>query len=167
MSKAFTKDDVSDAPLILPRRAPLPAGMPNYVTARGLARLRLELAAVKQSSSLSSSSDGERAREGALQAARVAELEQRLAAAVLVESRLQAQGEVRFGATVSVENGAGRVRRYRIVGVDEANATEGAIAFVAPLARALLGKRLGEVATIQAPAGEEELVIVAIDYDDG
>lgn len=166
MSKAFTKDDdLGDAPLVLPRRAPLPPGTPNYVTARGLALLQAELAAERGHAPPMVLGDADHARHGALQAARSAELEQRLASAVLVESRNQAKDEVRFGASVRFENAAGAERRVRIVGVDEANAAEGAIAFVAPLARALLGKRVGDAALLETPGGEEELSVLDIDYE--
>ncbi|RYZ10315.1 MAG: transcription elongation factor GreAB [Myxococcales bacterium] len=166
MSKAFTKDDdAADAPLVLPRRAPLPVGTPNYVTAAGLSLLRAELAAERGRAPEASGSDAERARQASLHAARTAELEQRLASAVLVESSGQAKDEVRFGASVRFENAAGVQRRVRIVGVDEANAAEGAIAFVAPLARALLGKRVGDAALLRTPGGEEELRVLEIHYE--
>ena len=71
--------------------------------------------------------------------------------------------QVRFGATVTVD-GAGGVRRYQIVGVDEADAARGKIAFVSPLARALLGSAVGDTARLRAPRGEEELEIVAVEY---
>jgi transcription elongation factor GreB len=50
------------------------------------------------------------------------------------------------------------------VGVDEANGAEGHIAFVSPLARALLGQRVGDVVSVPTKGGTEELEIVAIDY---
>jgi transcription elongation factor GreB len=49
------------------------------------------------------------------------------------------------------------------VGVDEADAASGRVAFVAPLARALLGKRVGDAVTLRTPRGEEELEVVAIE----
>jgi transcription elongation factor GreB len=166
MSKAFTKDDgEGEPPLVTSRRAPLPDGAPNYVTARGLAQLRTEL---DQQSTLEAyvvGSDAERARAQALRAARIAEIEARLASAVLVHSEEQPQSEVRFGAAVEVRNLAGATRRYRIVGVDEADAAHGALAFVAPLARALLGKSVGDVALVSTPAGEDELEVLAVSYD--
>lgn len=169
MSKAFTKDDdAGDAPVFIAHRAPLPAGTPNYVTERGLAMLRAELALQLErwaGRQVAAGSDAERARAGALHAAHVAELEARLASAVLVERALQPRDEVRFGARVKIRAGSGDVRSYRIVGVDEADAASGAIAFVAPLARALLGKRIGDVALVSTPAGEDELEVVAIEYD--
>jgi transcription elongation factor GreB len=50
------------------------------------------------------------------------------------------------------------------VGVDEADASQGLLAFVAPLAMALLGRRIGEVAIFRTPRGDEEIDVVAIDY---
>ena len=66
--------------------------------------------------------------------------------------------------TVRAHDGA--IRHVQIVGVDEANPGAGLVAFVAPLARALLGRRVGESATVRAPGGAEELEVVTIDYDD-
>lgn len=74
--------------------------------------------------------------------------------------------EVRFGARVAVAAADGQVRRLQIVGVDEAEPGAGTIAFVAPLARALLGHRVGDTVTARAPGGVEELTVTAVDYDD-
>lgn len=168
MSKAFTKDDeAGELPLQLPRRPALPSGVPNYVTARGLKQLQSELELELKRPLPPSSSDTERARSHALRASRIAELESRIASAVLVRHDEQPRDEVRFGAAVEVKNLAGVTRRYRIVGVDEANAAHGALAFTAPLARALLGKRVGDVASVSTPSGEDELEVLAIRYEDG
>jgi transcription elongation factor GreB len=148
MSKAFTKDDDGgDGPLLVAPRVPLPSGSPNYVTERGLALLRAELGQELErwAARTPPTSDTERARAGARHAARVAELEARIGCAVLVDSARQ--------------------RTYRIVGVDEANAASGDVAFVAPLARSLLGKRVGDVELVRTPAGEDELEVLAIEYD--
>jgi transcription elongation factor GreB len=168
MSKAFTKDDdAGDAPLLVTRRAPLPSSSPNYVTERGLALLRAELTreVERWATRPQPASDAERARDGARHAAHVAEIEARIACAVLVESARQPRDEVRFGARVRVKNSAGSERTYRIVGVDEADAASGDVAFVAPLARSLLGKRVGDVELVHTPAGGDELEVLAIDYD--
>ena len=167
MSKAFTKDDdgAADAPLVLSRRAPLPAGSPNYVTPRGLALLVAELAKEQVAAHSEPASDGEQARAVALANARRAELEARIASAVVVDGAAQAHDEVRFGARVKVRNLAGVERTIHIVGVDEANPAELSLAFVAPIARSLLSKRVGDVASVKTPAGEDELEILAISYD--
>lgn len=163
MSKAFKKDE-DDEPLVVARRAPLPEGAPNYVTGRGLRALRHEreellgeLARLDAESEL--------ATRNALKA-RLAELEHRIASAELVDMQKQPRDEVRFGARVELLDGSGDVQRYRIVGVDEANAREGRIAFTAPLARALFGKRAGDAVIVRTPHGEDELEVRAIDYGD-
>lgn len=167
MSKAFTKDDdAGEAPLVSPRRALLPAGVPNYVTPRGLGQLQEELRAALEGELPTTDQDTERARAHALRLRRITELEERIASAVVVELDRQPRDEARFGATVTVQNEAGLVRRYRIVGVDEADAARSALAFTAPLARALLGKRVGDVAQVTTPGGEDELEILAISYDE-
>jgi transcription elongation factor GreB len=147
VSKAFTKDDRPDEPLVVRHRPPLPDGVPNYVTPRGLQALRAELAAAEPG-------------------ARRLELERRIAAAVLAPPPAD-RDEIRFGARVRMQDAAGEIRQVQIVGVDEANPAEGLIAFVAPLARALLGRRAGDAVTLRAPGGTEELDVVSIEYDAG
>jgi transcription elongation factor GreB len=170
VSKAFTKDDVPDAPLVVPPRAPLPEGVPNYVTARGLTLLRRELAALEMQRAAIAAADrddAERARQMARESARIAELAARIASAELVDPRRQPHDEVRFGATVTVRDDAGNERRYTIVGVDEADPASGRVTFLAPVARAVLGLRVGDVATLRTARGEESLEVVAIAYEAG
>jgi transcription elongation factor GreB len=166
VSRAFTKEDAPVAPLVTPR-APLPEGATNYVTPQGLAALRDELSGLERElGRLAASLDApDRASEHAGLLARIHSLEARLASAVLVDPAGQPRDEVRFGARVTVRSERGEERHYRIVGVDEADARRGAIAFVAPLARALLGKRVGEVAILRTPQREEELEVVFLSYD--
>jgi transcription elongation factor GreB len=164
VSKAFTKDDAADEPIVVPQRRPLPAGATNYVTPRGLASLRAELRALHDARAalVAAAEEPDRARELAALASRVRELEERIASAVLVEPGEHPRDEVRFGARVTVRGEGGDERQYEIVGVDEADAGAGRVAFVAPLARALLGKRVGDVVTLRTPRGEEELEVIAI-----
>jgi len=169
VSKAFTKDDSSDAPPVIPARAPLPPGTPNYVTARGLASLRTELAGLRlDRSHLEAHAEDEGApRELATATARLEELEDRVARAELVESTpasSDGRQTVRFGATVTAKNEEDEERTFQIVGVDEADAARGLVAFVAPLARAVLGKRVGDAVSLRTPRGVEELEVVGISY---
>ncbi len=170
MSKGFTKDDATDEPLVVPSRAPLPEGTPNYVTPRGLALLRGELddlfAQRARAQARAGEGDADAAREAAVLATRAGELELRIGVAALVDPKTQPQEEVRFGARVTVRAESGETRRYRIVGVDEAKIAEGRIAFTSPLARALSGKRGGDTAIVRTPRGEEELEVVDVAYDD-
>lgn len=167
MSKAFVKEDTQDEPLFVPARAPLPEGTPNYVTPRGLALLqaeREELLAQREQLEAVPSEDERRQRQAAL-AQRIADLDARLAMATVVTPSEQADDVVRFGATVTVLTGAGEEQRYQIVGVDEANAAEGRVSFLAPIARALLGRRLDDEVRLETARGVEALEIIAIDYE--
>jgi transcription elongation factor GreB len=148
VSKAFTKEDGPDEPVLIrhPHRPPLPEGTPNYVTPRGLQTLRAELAA---------------ARPGV----RRLELERHLGSAIVAPPPAD-RDQIRFGARVTMRTGDDGIRKVQIVGVDEANPVAGLIAFVAPMARALLGRRVGDSVTVRAPGGGEAVEIVAIEYDD-
>ena len=100
MSKAFTKDEAWEEPII-PPRAPVPAGVTNYVTPRGLGLLRTELAALEadRHGLEAERSDGdEYRRQLAILAARMSDLTARIASAVVVDPRYQPRDAVRFGA---------------------------------------------------------------------
>ena len=146
MSKAFTKDDRPDEPVLVRHRPSLPEGSPNYVTRRGLQGLRDLLATTEPGG-------------------RRAELEQRIATAVLAPPPAD-RDEIRFGARVKMRDAAGALRQIQIVGVDEADPGKGMVAFLAPLARALLGRRAGDQVTVRAPGGADELEVLAVDYDE-
>jgi transcription elongation factor GreB len=165
VSKAFTDEEAAELPRVVPPRAPLPEDTPNYVTETGLALLHDELAALdrERAATEHESEVAGRTQDLAALAQRRADLEQRIASAEVVGLPPEPRDQIRFGATVTVD-GEGGVRRYQIVGVDEADAARGKLAFVSPLARALLGARVGDTARLRAPRGEEELEIVAVEY---
>ena len=171
MSRAFVKDDAPDEPPVIPPRAPLPAGVPNYVTPRGLALLREERADLEaERSRISASSDdgpeeNDRKRQLAIATGRLKALNERLARSQVVDLRSQPPEVVRISATVTAIDGDGAERTVRVVGVDEADASEGRVAFTSPIARALIGKRVGETVEIQTPRGEESLTLQAIAYE--
>src|SRR3569832_2495976 len=161
MSRAFVKNDAADEPPVVPPRGPQPAGTPNYVTARGLALLRAELAeweAERAEMQTERGDEAERAPRLAALGERIAALRERLATAKLVDPATQPQDTVRFGATVTLRTLSGKYpgeeRRYNLVGVDEANAAAGRIAFTAPRARARRGRRGGGGAGRAAARGE-------------
>ncbi len=168
MSKAFTRDDAEEEAVLVVARAPLPTGKPNYVTPRGLAALREELALLAgEGAALEElGNDAARARARHARAMKIEALEARIASAEVIDGRAGPQDEVRFGADVTLRGEGGAERHFRIVGVDEADARHGRIAFVAPLARAVLGKRVGDAVLVRTPSGEEELDVVALSYDD-
>jgi transcription elongation factor GreB len=173
VSKAFTKEDDSTEALMVSPRAPLPAGIPNYVTARGLVQLRAEMSRLEEERTRADGDGGpqdgdgmEKSRRLTLLNMRIAELAARIGSASVLEPPPAATREVRFGATVTWRRvGTEEALHFTIVGVDEADAAQGCVAFVAPIARASLGHTVGEVVTVRAGRGEEELEILEVSYD--
>lgn len=161
MSRAFVKEDSNEPPLIVPR-APLPEGAANYVTQRGLALLHEERALLEAARPDPEGLDATSAL--AAYNARLSALTARIASAIVLEPASLPRDEARFSALVTLRSEAGDERRYRIVGVDEADAKAGRIAFTAPLALRLSAKRVGDALLLRGPQGEVEFEIVDIDY---
>jgi transcription elongation factor GreA len=97
---------------------------------------------------------------------RIAELESKLAAAQVIDpTTVEAEGRVVFGATVELEDlDSGKTVTYQIVGDDEADIDHGLVSISSPIARALIGKNEGDVASVQAPSGAREYEIIAVRY---
>ncbi len=96
---------------------------------------------------------------------RVRFLRKRLDGMVVVDAPPSDRARVFFGAWVELEDDDGCRRRHRIVGPDEFDMAPGYVSMDAPLARALLGRRLDDEVRIALPAGEQTFVITAIDYE--
>jgi transcription elongation factor GreB len=172
MSRAFVKEDDAGEPPIIPPRAALPPGTPNYVTPQGLAQLRAELTALEAERTLTEANredEANRTRQLTILNSQLSALTSRIATAKVVDPGNQPGDEVRFGATVTLRtrNGGkpGQERRFTIVGVDEASIAAGKIAFVAPIARAVLGARLGQTITLRLGRTEETVEVVSINYE--
>jgi transcription elongation factor GreB len=95
---------------------------------------------------------------------RIRFLTKRLDAAVVVKQE-GSHAEVRFGATVDVEDENGKKNTYLILGPDEASPSSGSISFQSPLGRALMKRKVGDTVTVTRPAGEIEIEIKAIRYE--
>jgi transcription elongation factor GreA len=96
---------------------------------------------------------------------RILELEGKLAAAQVIDpTTLDAGGRVVFGTTVDLEEESGARVTYQIVGDDEADLKLGLISISSPIARALIGKELGDVADVQAPGGIKSYEIMDVRY---
>ncbi len=150
MSRAFVKE--TDAVEELPERAIPPHA--NYVTAEGLAQIDAEIARL----SAEQAGAGEDRGAAAPIARDLRYWRARRASAQLVESS-PAGDRVQFGSTVTIERDDGWRQTYRIVGEDEADPTQGTLSYVAPLARAMIGRSAGDV--IRVGDGEAEIVAVA------
>ena len=97
---------------------------------------------------------------------RIKEIEAKLSNCQIIDvTQINAHGKVVFGATVDLADAdSGDEVTYQIVGEDEADIKQGRISVTSPIARALIGKREGDVATVQAPGGVREFEILAVRY---
>jgi transcription elongation factor GreA len=97
---------------------------------------------------------------------RIAEIEGSLAGAEIIDpSTVNANGRVVFGATVTLINVLDNNEvRYQIVGDLEADIAAGMISISSPISRALIGKQDGDIAVVQAPAGDIEYEIIEVNY---
>lgn len=98
---------------------------------------------------------------------RISDLESQLSQAQIIDvSKLKVQGKVVFGATVDLEDveSAQKVT-YQIVGDLEADIQQHRISVSSPIARALIGKEIGDVVTVRAPGGDREYEILAVRYE--
>lgn len=93
-------------------------------------------------------------------------LTKRLDALTVVDRLPDDRDRVFFGAWVTVAHDDGSERRYRIVGSDEVDTRRGWISVDSPMARALRGKSVDDVAVVDLPAGQAEVEIVAVSYDE-
>ncbi len=163
MSRAFVKeqdmeqaDDLGELPL---------SPHPNYVTSRGLELLRARLTEMQQQLAAL----GKDAFGAELERARIERelrwLSARVGSAQLISSATQPRDRAGFGAAVELADvDSGETLRYRIVGEDEADPEQGLVSWVSPLAKALSGARVGDVATWKRPAGDLELEVLGIAY---
>jgi len=159
MSVAFTKEEDSEsAAADLPDRPISPH--PNLVTAKGLAQLEDELAKARAAYNAAQAS-GDVGADRTAMARATRDLRyyaSRRASAQLVEPDL-ALPTVQFGRTVTFEREDGRRQTYAIVGEDEAEPSKGSVSYISPLARALLGKGVGDVADVNG--AEVEITALA------
>jgi transcription elongation GreA/GreB family factor len=158
MAVAFTREEDYEAQAAnLPDR-PVSAH-PNLVTATGLAAIEAELANARAAYAAAQAEGGIAADRTAIARATrdLRYWSARRGNAQLTEPVLE-DGKVQFGRTVEIEREDGRKQTFRIVGEDEADPALGSVSYVSPLARALLGKAEGDVATVGG--GEVEVVAV-------
>lgn len=168
MSRAFTKES-DDAGTELPER-PL-SEHPNYVTPNGLQQLKAQLELAEKERSLLLANEEGVLNLDPLAKQKIAMLERdmrylsaRQVSAILTDPASQSTELVLFGATVSVEDDEGTLHQFTIVGEDEADIAANKVSWVSPLAKALIGHKVGESVIWQRPAGNLNLEIIAIHY---
>ena len=156
---------------------------PRFITPQGFARIRIEYEELfgterpKLVETIAwAAANGDRSENGdyIYGRKRLREVDRRLShlsrimkAAKIVDPASQAsRDQVRFGATVELADEDDNRRTLTIVGDDEADASAGRIGWSAPLARALVGAKVGDERIVRLPAGERSYEILAIAYPD-
>ncbi len=96
---------------------------------------------------------------------RLAELEDIISRADVIDPSTLSGDTVRFGATVHiVDEDTDEEQTFQIVGTHEADASAGRLSITSPLARGLIGKKLGDLAEVTAPGGSKSYEILKVDY---
>lgn len=181
MNKAFVKEGEGDDDEDLVPSLQLPAGVRNYITPQGHARLKTELEHLVKRERPHvvevvawAASNGDRSENGdyIYGKRRLREIDRRIRfltkrldiAEVVDPLRQGSNDQIFFGATVTLADEQGEESTYSIVGVDEADASRGLISWVSPLARALIKAREGETVRFQSPLGMRELDVLEVIY---
>jgi transcription elongation GreA/GreB family factor len=157
LSVAFTKEESAEtaSETLLPDRPVSPH--PNLVTAGGFQALERQLQQAREAYEAAQTIEdvNERRRQGAvpLRDARYFAARVRTAQVIAGPTSIDA---VAFGSTVTFSRADGRVQKFRIVGEDEADPKAGTISYVSPVARALMGKILGDV--VETSGQEIEII---------
>ena len=182
MSKAFVKEgdgDGDEADGADP--SPLPAGVKNYMTPAGFARLQDELRQLTRVERPRvvevvswAAGNGDRSENGdyIYGKKRLREIDRRLrfltkrleSAVVVDPARQQHLEQVFFGATVTYANGRGDEKTVTLVGIDEVDLDQNRISWVSPVAKALMKARTGDTVTVRTPAGADVLEVVEVEY---
>lgn len=182
MNKAFTKETDADTDDDLVSQ-PLPVGGKNYITPQGYARLRSELLELIDAERPKvveivhwAASNGDRSENGDYLYGkkrlreidrRIRFLTKRLEIAEIVEPAIHhGSDQVFFGATVTYLEDDSVERTITILGIDEAESSQGQVSWMSPVARALLKSRVGDEISLAAPGGMHRLEVMGVHYPD-
>jgi transcription elongation factor GreB len=166
MSRGFVKEDDQEEVPMVPPRAHLPTGVPNFVTRAGMDELLAERQALMDElKTLDISSENERRLAVNHINAKLKLLNDRINEARIIDFKEQSRDEIRFGATVTLKTeGTDEIQTFQIVGVDETNLSRGKISFLSPLARVLTNKKTGDKVVLKRPKGDLVFEIININY---
>jgi transcription elongation factor GreB len=173
MSRAFVDEDAASGrgEEVAPLKLPLPPGARNYMTPDGAARQAAELRELQlgRRLALAAKAAAEPSPGPARRALgecdrRIAYLSRMQTLLEVVDPAAQRSDRVRFGATVTVRQSPEGERRVRIVGVDEAEPGSGNVSWISPIAKSLMGARVGDTVRCELPAGPTRMKVLSIDY---
>lgn len=171
MSRAFVKEnDLEHAGIDVPER-PVSAH-PNYVTPNGLKQLEAEADELEQARATLKSEQKNSAEQDPMARQKIAMIDRdlryigaRLSNAILVDNTQNPEAStVLFGATVTVEDEDGELHVFTIVGEDEADMACNKVSYLSPIAKALIGRKVGDSVEWQRPIGNTQLTIIEIKY---
>lgn len=166
MSRAFVKEDDQEEAPFIPPRSSLPEGETNYVTPLGKQALLSEKEALEEEKSQIKFIEREQDRRRTMATinGKLKLLDERINSARVLKPTDQAKNQVRFGATVKFKLN-GRVQKFQIVGVDEADVRKEKIAFTAPIAKALIGLKVGANSELELGSEKRKIEVLEIAYD--
>ena len=181
MSKGINTENEQDDEDEHADASPLPAGLRNYITPAGFARLKAEALhlldrerpdLVKVIHWAASNGDRSENADYIYGKRRLREIDRRIrfltkrldAAVVVDPSTRDDTDQIFFGATVTLNDESGEEKKYSIVGIDEADVSRGRISWISPLAKALIKAREGDTVTVKTPGGDERLEVMGIEY---
>jgi transcription elongation factor GreB len=176
LGSSGASDELEDEPAVLPK------GVKNYITPAGHARLRAELKQLLDEERPElvrtvawAASNGDRSENGdyIYGKKRLREIDRRIRfltkrldnAEVVDPAARESTEQVFFGATVTYVDGEGEERTITIVGMDEVDPRRNRVSWIAPVARALIKSRSGDVVSFNSPRGLEELEIIDVRYE--
>lgn len=170
MSRGFIKEGDQEEVPVVPKRAFLPPGMVNYVTPEGMDALNNEKKSLLlEKANISGNETDMRIARNFINA-KLNLLEERIRSAVVVKREETESNErgnkaekIGFGSYVEIaKEGEKAPRIIRITGADESDATKGFISYFSPLAKALMGHKVGDTITLQLPTGKTRFSILSI-----
>ena len=180
MSKAFTRED-DTAEEQRPEPADASAGVRNLITPAGLKRLREELRTLRRverplvvATVAWAAGNGDRSENGdyIYGKRRLREIDSRITflarrlriAEPIDPGQQRVRDQVFFGATVTYADESGAERTVRIVGADEVGHVDGDVSWISPIARALMGARVGDEVESRTPGGVKSIEVIRIEY---
>lgn len=168
MSRGFVKEDDQEETPLVPPRSDLPNGVTNYVTQTGMDELLAEKQAlIEERSAINAATEQEKRISSNFIQAKIYLLEDRIASAKIVALADQPKDEIRFGARVTLKIGTSpKLQTYQIVGVDEADIAKFKLSFISPIAKSLIGKKVGEQAILKLAKENRVFEIKEISYQD-
>lgn len=163
MSRGFVKDgDIEEVPAV-EQRAALPDGLPNYVTAEGLAALQREREEMVARRDAADGNESDRRVLRNYLSAKLKLLDERIASAAPGPQPEDVEA-IGFGAYITLSIDSAEPCTLRIVGADEADAPRGMISFFSPVAKAVAGHRAGDFIPSDPDKGRRSIRILAVSY---